>query len=80
MDLKDRVKVIKLSKEKALNLWGNYDDLTVLLGQTGMITRVINPDTEYEQYGIEFDDDYAQITRERTGIIFSYDQLEMVNE
>jgi len=79
MDLKDKVKVVKLVEEKAMNLWGGHDDLTGLLGQTGTVTRVINPDTKYEQYGLEFDDDYAQMTRVRTGIIFSADQLELVS-
>lgn len=80
MTLRGRVKVIKLPQEKAMNLWGGYDDLTGLMGQTGTITTVISPDTEYEQYGIEFDDDFAQLTRVRTGIIFSADQLETVDE
>lgn len=79
MKLKDKVKVVKLIEKEAMNLWGGYDDLTDLLDQTGTITRVISPDTKYEQYGIEFDDYFAQMTRERTGIIFTADQLEVVN-
>lgn len=79
MKLKDKVKVIELIEEKAMNLWGGYDDLTVLLGQTGTVTSVVNPDTAYEQYGIEFEDNFAQMTRERTGIIFSADQLDIVS-
>lgn len=78
MELKNKVKVIKLNEEKAMNLWGEYDDLTGLLGQTGTVTKIVNPDTKYERYGIEFDDDLAQITRERTGIIFSLEQLKIV--
>jgi len=80
MEFKNKVKVIKLNEEKAMNLWGGYDDLTVLLNQTGIVTKIVNPDTKYEMYGIEFDDEFAQITRERTGILFSVEQLEVINE
>lgn len=79
MKLKDKVKVVKLIQKEAMNLWGDYDDLTDLLGQTGTITRVLSPDTKYEQYGIVFDDYSAQLTRERTGILFYADQLEIVD-
>ena len=70
---------MKLNEEKAMNLWGGYDDLTCLLGETGIITKVVNPDTSYERYGIEFDDDSAQLTRVRTGILFSAEQLETIS-
>jgi hypothetical protein len=80
MKFNDKVTVIKLNEQKAMNLWGGYDDLTVLLGKTGFVTNILNPDTNYEQYGIEFDDYLAQVTRERTGIIFYAEQLEIVSE
>jgi hypothetical protein len=76
--IRGRVKVLKVPQEKVMNLWGGYDDVTGLIGQTGTITRIISPDTEYEQYGIEFDDDFAHLTRQRTGIIFSEEHLETV--
>lgn len=78
MKINDRVKVVKLTQKEAMNLWGGYDDLTELLDQTGTVTRIISPDTKYEQYGLVFDDYGAQLTRERTGIIFYADQLEPV--
>lgn len=78
MNIKDKVKVVKLNEEKAMNLWGGYDDLTNLLGQTGTVTNVVSPNTDYERYSIEFDDVVAQITRERTGIIFTAEQLEII--
>lgn len=79
LKIKDKVKVIELIEEQAMNLWGGYDDLSGLLDQTGTVTSIINPDTEYERYGIEFDNDFAQMTRERTGIIFSANQLDIIN-
>lgn len=78
MNLEDKVKVVKLNEEKVMNLWGGYDDLTNLLGQTGTVTNVVSPNTDYERYSIEFDDVVAQITRERTGIIFTAEQLEII--
>lgn len=80
LDRDSRVKVIKLPKEKMMNLWGGYDDLTGLLGETGVIKNIYSPGTQYEQYGIEFDDDFAQLTRVRTGVIFAADELELTYE
>lgn len=71
MNIKDKVKVVKLNEKKAMNLWGGYDDLTNLLGQTGTVTNVVSPNTDYERYSIEFDDVVAQITREREQGLFS---------
>ena len=72
-----RVKVIKVKQEKMMNLWGGYDDVTSLLQQIGVIKRVYDSG-EYENYGIEFDDYMAQLTRERTGIVFYKDDLEVI--
>ena len=80
MNFNQKVKVVKLDKDEMMNLWGGYDDVTHLLGQIGVVTRIINPDTDYEQYGLMFDDYDAQSTRVRTGIIFNANQLEIVSD
>lgn len=69
----DRVKVINLEQEKAINLWGGYDDLTCFLNAEGTVTSIIDG----VRYGIEFDDDFAYITRKRTGFIFREQDLEL---
>jgi hypothetical protein len=80
LKLGDKVKVVKLNHDKYMNLWGGYDDTTVFLNQTGTITNHYDEGQLCERYGIEFDDDWAQLTRVRTGLIFSKDQLEIANE
>ncbi|MEH6848125.1 hypothetical protein [Bacillus thuringiensis] len=78
MKLGDKVKVIKLHRNKEMNLWGGYDDVTVFLNQTGTITNHYDKGQLCEKFGLEFDDDWTQITRERTGLIFSKEQLEII--
>ncbi|WP_437261232.1 hypothetical protein [Bacillus thuringiensis] len=78
MKLGDKVKVIKLHRDKEMNLWGGYDDVTVFLEQTGTITNHYDKGQLCEKFGLEFDDVWIQITRERTGLIFSKEQLEII--
>lgn len=75
-----KVKVIEIPMEKMMNLWGGYDDLTPLIGETGTIVSTIYPDSNFKKHGIEFDNWFPQSIRERTGVIFSIDQLEIINE
>ena len=78
MDYGDKVKVTKVIQDKEMNLWGGYDDVTLFVNATGTVRNVYDKDTICENYGIEFDDDWVQLTRERTGLLFSKEQLEIV--
>lgn len=76
----DRVKVVHLESDKLMNLYNGYDDVTSMLYAVGEIKSISNPGQPGARYGIEFDEDYAQILRLRTGIIFKDHQLKLVND
>jgi hypothetical protein len=69
-----RVKVLKVHRESMPNLYNHPTDLTHLVGQEGVIERAYTDGT----YGIEFDDDYAYMTRQYTGVLFREDELEII--
>jgi hypothetical protein len=72
------VKVISTKKDKAMNLWGGYDDVTCMIGQIGTIVSISEPDTEYKRYRLKFSDEFIQMTQVRTNISFSSEELEIV--
>lgn len=78
MDCGTKVKVTKVFRDKEMNLWGGYDDVTLFVNATGTIKNVYDKGRICENYGIEFDDDWVQLTRERTGLLFDKEQLEIV--
>ena len=58
-----------------MNLWGGVDELTCLLNEVGTVRSIYEGGSSY---GIEFDGDYAQLTRERTEVIFTPEQLQLI--
>lgn len=74
MNKGQRVKVIKVHSNTMPNLYGTPTDLTCLVGQVGSIEVAYTDGT----YGIEFDDDYAYMTRQYTGVLFREDELEIL--
>ena len=78
MEYGTKVKVTKVTRDKEMNLWGGYDDVTVFVNATGTIKNVYDAGTICENFGIEFDDYWVQLTRDRTGLLFSKEQLEIV--
>lgn len=71
----DRVKVLKVHSNSMPNLYNTPTDLTHLVGQTGIIEVAYTDGT----YGIEFDDDYAYMTRRYTGVLFRENELEIMS-
>lgn len=74
MNVGDRVKVVKVHSDSMPNLYGTPTDLTHLVGQVGTIEKAYTDGT----YGIEFDDDYAYMTRRYTGVLFTENELESI--
>jgi hypothetical protein len=79
MECGDKVKVSYVDRDKEMNLWGGYDDVTLFVDAVGTIKTIYDKGKLCERYGIEFEDYRVQITRERTGLIFSRKQLEVIN-
>lgn len=73
----DRVKVVKIEQDKVMNLWGGYDDTKIFLNETATINSILS-DSHYE-FGLEFDNEWIQLTRVRTGLLFSKEQLELIS-
>lgn len=71
-----RVKVIKVHSDSMPNLYGTPTDLTHLVGNEGIIESAYTDGT----FGIDFDDDNAYRTRRYTGVLFSEDELEIIEQ
>lgn len=74
----DKVRVIKVKSEKAMNLWGGFDDISWLVGLEATVKSIYDKDTPSEMYGLEFEHWGAQVTRDRTGYVFDKEEIELL--
>ena len=78
INIGDKIKIVKVKKDEAMNMWGGYDDITIFVGKEAVVTDVLDRGKVCEMYSTEFDHWGAQVTRERTGYIFNKEEIELV--
>lgn len=74
----DKVLVTNVKHPTAINLYNGEDDITLFVGKDAIVRTIYDKGGPHELFGLEFEHWGAQITRVRTGYLFSTDELELI--
>ena len=74
----DKVLVTNVKYPTAINLYNGEDNITLFVGKEATVRTIYDKGDPHELFELEFEHWGAQITRERTGYLFSSDELELI--